>query len=229
MPGVWSLMATLKLDWCSHEAAKYACEKWHYSGCIPKSKLAKIGVWEDEKYIGCVVFGVGATSSLVQRYGLRMEEGCELVRVSLRKHASPVSRIVSIALRMLRREFSGLRLVVSFADTEQGHAGTIYQAGGWTYTGQTASSKEYLYKGKRWQGRSFRNNHKGMEHHPSVQTVEGSRKHRYLMPLDDEMRHRILPLSKPYPKRVSSAESGTPGNQPGGGGANPTVTLSESP
>jgi trehalose 6-phosphate synthase/phosphatase len=36
----------LKLDWCSHEAAKYACEKWHYSGRVPTSKSARIGVWE---------------------------------------------------------------------------------------------------------------------------------------------------------------------------------------
>jgi hypothetical protein len=30
-------------------------------------------------------------------------------------------------------------------------------------------------------------------------------KHRYLMPLDDDMRARILPLAKPYPKRAKQA------------------------
>ena len=49
----------LKLDWCSHEAAKYAVEHWHYSGRIPPSKLAKVGVWEDGQFIGAIVYGVG--------------------------------------------------------------------------------------------------------------------------------------------------------------------------
>ena len=55
--------------------------------------------------------------------------------------------------------------------------------------------------------------------------VPGSSKHRYLMPLDDEMRQRIEPLRKPYPKRERSAENGTPGIQSGGGGVNPTRSL----
>ena len=42
----------LRLDWCSYEAAKYAVEHWHYSKRMPKSKLAKIGVWEDGEFIG---------------------------------------------------------------------------------------------------------------------------------------------------------------------------------
>ena len=33
-------------------------------------------------------------------------------------------------------------------------------------------------------------------------------KHRYLMPLDDEMRAKIAPLAKPYPKRPKQAMTG---------------------
>lgn len=202
--------ADLRIDWATHEAAKYACENWHYSGCIPKSKIAKIGVWEGSAFIGVVLFGVGATSDLVKRYGLVQNQGCELVRVALRQHNTPVSRIVSIALKFLRNTFPGLRLVVSFADPEQGHHGGIYQAGNWIFAGNSQASDEYIYKGKRWQGRSFRNSHKGMEKHPDVQIVKGSSKHRYLMPLDDEMRKRILPLAKPYPKRAKQAMASSP-------------------
>ena len=60
----------LKLDWCSHEAAKYAVEHWHYSGRIPPSKLAKVGVWEDGQFIGAIVYGVGATPEIGKPYGL---------------------------------------------------------------------------------------------------------------------------------------------------------------
>lgn len=235
----------LKVDWATHESAKYACEKWHYSGCIPKSKLAKFGVWEEGRFIGSVIYGVGATSSLVQKYCLKPEEGCELVRVALTNHASSVTRIVAITLRLLKKAFPGIRLVVSFADPEQGHHGGIYQGGGWTFAGMSASSDEYIYKGKRWQGRSFRNSFKGMEKHPDVQVVKGSSKNRYLMPMDDEMRKRIAPLAQPYPKRVKKQESeypsdlggavptdtlqaseaGDAGDQPDSGGATPTRTL----
>lgn len=44
---------------------------------------------------------------------------------------------------------------------------------------------------------------------------------------DDEMRKKIEPLRKPYPKRAGSADSGTAGLQPVGGGANPTPALSQ--
>ena len=182
---------------------------------MPKSKLAKIGVWEDGKFIGVVIFGVGATSDLVKPYGLTPQQGCELVRVALTIHHSSVSRIVSIALKMIRKEFTGLRLVVSFADLEQGHVGSIYQAGGWLYAGKSAASDEYIVNGKRWHGRALR--HEKPSHLTTKQTLErmdanyqvvkGSSKYRYLMPLDAEMKAKIEPLRKPYPKRAESVDS----------------------
>lgn len=215
----------LRIDWATHEAAKYACEHWHYSGCIPKSKLVKIGAWESEQFIGAVIFGVGATSSLVQKYGLRPEQGCELVRVALRSHEAAVTRIIALAIRFLKKQNPGIRLIVSFADPEQGHHGGIYQGGNWLFSGNSAASDEYIHKGKRWQGRSFRNSFKGMEKHPDVTVVKGSSKHRYLMPLDEEMRERIEPLRKPYPKRVRSVDSDTSAIHAEMGGATPTRTL----
>lgn len=199
----------LWLDWCSYEAAKYAVEHWHYSGTMPKSKLARIGVWEDGDFVGTVVFGIGANGQLGQPYGLRKSQCCELVRVALRGHITPVSRILAIALRMLRQSFTDLRLVVSFADPEHGHVGGIYQAGNWVYAGRSMASDEYWVNGKRWHGRSLRH---GKPAHlttaqyakaldPNYRRVKGSSKHRYLMPLDDAMRKQIEPLRQPYPKR----------------------------
>jgi hypothetical protein len=215
----------LKIDWATHEAAKFACENWHYSKCIPKSKLVKIGVWENKNFIGVVIFGVGATSSLVQQYGLNMEQGCELVRIALTKHITPVTRIISIALKFLKKSNPGLKLVVSFADPEQGHHGGIYQGGGWIYSGTSQASDEYIYLGKRWQGRSFRNKYKGMEKDPRVTIVKGSSKLRYLMPLDAEIKQKVKNLSKPYPKRASSKDIVVSGFQSEEGGENPTDAL----
>jgi hypothetical protein len=226
---------TLKLDWCSHEAAKFAVEHWHYSRSLPVGKTVRVGVWEDSKFIGCVVFARGAAKNLGVPYGLEQTQLCELARVALNKHRSPVSRILAISIGMLNKAMPSIRLVVSFADKDQSHHGGIYQACNWVYTGPTG--EHWMYKNK-----------KGELLHPRQVSVSGLRpefgvtkrvdkiedcrkipakgKHRYLMPLDDAMRAQIAPLAKPYPKRARSADSGTPVNQTGGGGATPTLALS---
>jgi hypothetical protein len=221
----------LRIDWATHVAAKYACENWHYSGCLPAGKLVKVGAWENEKFTGVVLFGRGATPNLGRPYGLRQDECVELVRIALTKHKVAVSRIVSLATRFLRKENPGLRLIVSFADQSQGHHGGIYQAGNWIYSGKGTAAKFYKIRGKLTHPRSI--GAKGF-----VQNIEGARKidrnasvvevpgkHRYLMPLDDEMRKQIWPLRKPYPKRVRSVDSDTATVQVAEGGATPTRTL----
>ena len=59
----------LKIDWASFEAAKHACEKWHYSGVIPVGKLVKVGAWENDKFIGVVLFGRGANNNMYNSGG----------------------------------------------------------------------------------------------------------------------------------------------------------------
>lgn len=197
----------LKIGWASHKAAKYACENWHYSGVIPVGKLVKVGAWEDDAYIGCVIFGRGANRGLSSQFGLKQTECVELVRIALKNHKTEVSRIVSIALKFLKKSNNGIRLVVSFADTEQGHHGGIYQAGNWIYNGDTIPADEYEYKGKRWHGRAFRKSHGSHLNYidRGLKIVKGSSKHRYLMPLDRSLKERLLLQSKPYPKRTTKA------------------------
>ena len=195
---------SLNINWATHEAARYACETWHYSQCLPAGKTVKIGVWENGSFIGCVIFSRGANASLGKPYGFTQLESCELTRVALDKHSTPVTRIVSIALKFLKRHNPGIKLVISFADTEQGHHGGIYQGGNWIYSGMTKSADEYLVFGKRMHGRSMRatwGTHVGK---PFIKIVRGSTKHRYLMALDDSTRKMILQFQKPYPKRASS-------------------------
>ena len=50
---------SLKLDWCSHAAATWAVENWHYSGRMPAGKMVRIGAWEDGAFIGAVIFSQG--------------------------------------------------------------------------------------------------------------------------------------------------------------------------
>lgn len=223
----------LRLDWCSHEAAKYACEKWHYSRCIPKSKLVRIGVWEGGTFAGAVIFGSGACPQIADPYGLSQTQVAELVRVALKPgHSFETTRCVAYSIKMVRRRFGGLRLLVSYADPEQGHHGGIYQGGNWIYTGLTAPTEwfELCATGERIHSHVYRRGQPGRATRDKAAGIIRSVKlvkHKYLMPIDEDIRRKIEPLRKPYPKRVTSADSGTPGNQPGGGGASPTVTLSK--
>lgn len=234
---------TLRLDWCSHEAARYAVEKWHYSRVVPNQKTVKVGVWEAGRFVGVVLFGTGANNQMFKPYGLADIEGCELVRVALSAaHVTAVSRVVSVAIRFLRKACPKVRLVVSFADPEQGHHGGIYQACNWLYAGMTEPADEYVVNGARMHGRALRSTRSTHPRggvfaanvlewarkvlDPHARRVSGSSKHRYLLPLDDDIRARVLPLARPYPKRAGSADSGTPVNQTGGGGADPTPALS---
>lgn len=212
----------LKIDWATHEAAKYACENWHYSKCLPVGKLVKVGAWEDNKFIGVVLFGRGANYNMVKGYGLGQDQGCELVRIALTSHKTPVSKIAAMAMRFLKKQSPNLRLIVSYADPEQGHHGGIYQAGNWLYRGFSSSALKVWYNGK-WSHKKTVDDAGIDQTNMIKKRVSG--KHTYLMPLDAEMRERILPLSKPYPKRVKEQALENPSNL---GGVTPTHPLHSS-
>lgn len=219
----------LRLDWCSHEAAKYAVEHWHYSGRLPVGKMIKVGAWEDGVFIGCIIFSRGANNAIGKEFGLEQTEVCELVRVALRQHSSSVSRIVAIALRMAHKQSPGIRLVVSYADPREGHTGAIYQAGNWIYAGVSQGSVEFFHEGRWKHNREITSGAFGGErkladysHLPKRKT---GGKHKYLMPLDLAMRAKILPLARPYPKRVGSDTIDTAGVHSVKGGETPTPTL----
>lgn len=246
--------ADLRIDWATHEAAKYACEHWHYSQCLPGGKLVKVGAWENGKFIGVVLFGRGANNRMASAYQLKQDEAAELVRIALTRHITPVTKIKSQAIRFLRKQSQGIRLLVSYADPKQGHYGGIYQAGNWIYIGKSQAQRELIINGVFTHKRSA-NAKYGTASPDKISKLTGKKvewsemewKHIYLMPLDDEMRERIAPLAKPYPKRtkrqepeipsglggstptralhLSASEAGDGSDQEHGGGATPTRTL----
>ena len=77
---------------CSHAAAVYAVKNWHYSENVPKSKLVKFGVWEDEAFIGAVIYGSGANSALVAPPDIdRVIKSFAIAGVSVLPPAPPAS------------------------------------------------------------------------------------------------------------------------------------------
>ena len=203
----------LRLDWSTHEAAKFACENWHYSRCLPSFKFVKIGIWECQEFIGVVIFSRGATPAIGSPYGLKQIEICELTRIALRKHLTPVSRIIAIALKFLKKFCPGIRMVVSFADASQDHHGGVYQASGWIYAG-CSETHAYVVNGivehpKTLHGRYGRGGQSILwlraNVDPKAERINAGLKLRYLKPLDDVIGNQIAPLSQSYPKRAKQA------------------------
>ena len=189
---------TLLVANASIEAAEYAAKNWHYSKCLPVGKLVKYGVWENEKFIGVVVYSRGASPYLGSALELDQTEVCELTRVALTTHEAPVSQIVAITLTQLKKDSPALRAVVSFADPKEGHVGGIYKAGNWLFTGVSNSVVEYFIEG-RWM------HTRNAYHHPkrpSAPKRESPGKFRYIYPLDRRMRKQVSVLALPYPNAV---------------------------
>lgn len=183
---------------CSHDAAKYAVENWHYSRILPSGKLVKLGVWENDRFIGVIIFSRGASPYLGKKIDLDQTELCELTRVALTTHATPVSQLVAEAIRILRQDNPGMRAIVSFADPKEGHHGGIYQAGNWLFTGRTNPTIEY------WIGNRWRHT-RGSYWHPDrkgAKTREVPGKFRYMYPLDKQTRRRLNKIAMPYPTKA---------------------------
>ena len=192
---------------CGYDAAKFAVEHWHYSGSMPVGKRVSFGVWEDDSFRGCILFARGATPNIGSPYGLEQAKICELVRVALRNHNWEVSRCLSIALSELSGHAKGLRLVVSYADPNQGHHGGIYQATNWIYAGRTDSARMFRINGDVVHPRTVGSAggiqsidwvRENMD--PNAEEVTRPGKFRYLYPLDEDMRSKVEQLREPYPK-----------------------------
>ena len=221
----------LNITYCSHKASKYAVERWHYSGVLPAGKSVKVGVWEDGDFVGVCMFGMGAGNCTNgKQYGLKERaEVAELTRLALKEHKTPCTKIIARAIKLLKKQSPNLRLIISFSDRMgQNHLGGIYQAGNWIYTGDFVGDGGFIVRGKKMHNRSvhakgWKQTLEWLQTNIDPHAKRGkTRKHRYLMPLDDEMKKRISPLSKPYPKREKLGDDPDHGNSDG---ATPILTL----
>lgn len=223
--------APLHLAYCSYDAAKYAVTHWHYSKTMPSGKLILFGVWEHGNFKGSIMFGRGAIHHIGKPFGLTQVQICELVRIALRAHDAPVSRIMAICLKKLKTSNPGLRAIVSYADSEQGHHGGIYQATNWIYVGATTAPHVVL-NGKTCHPRSVNARYGTWaipwlraNVDPNVHMADGYPKHKYVMPLDSAMKLKLSSMARAYPKRATSIDADAATSQVAEGGSIPTVAL----
>lgn len=184
--------------------------RWHYSQRMPIGRLVCHGVWESGAFVGCIMYGRGASKELGTQWGLTFTQCCELVRIALAPgRVVPTSRALSVSLRMLHSSSPDLKLVVSFADAAQGHVGKLYQATNWLYCGMTAPAPTYLHKGRWCHLRDVTSGAFGkggaVANYRDLPKRIAPPKYRYLYPFDAAVRASVKQL--PYPKAAAVLES----------------------
>ena len=220
---------------CAANAAKYAVEHWHYSKSMPSGPIWRLGVWEDDTFIGVVLFGRGSAKNIGRPFALKQSEIVELARVALSKHRTHVSRILAISTRLLYQNNPGLRLIVSLADPAQEHHGGIYQGAGWSYIGTAGKDYKIRVHGRALQSRTVAAQYNTMSVKwiranvdPDCCMVPVPLKHKYAIALDKSLQPMLDRMSQPYPKRPkdSSELSGQPAGR-GRGSTDPDAPTTE--
>jgi hypothetical protein len=125
----------------------------------------------------------------------------EIVRIALREHQHEVSRMIEIAIKLLRKRYPRIELDVAFADRGENHHGGIYQASNFVYTGMTEAGRLFKH---RLTGRILHNravsvngyrSHFGhvrkVPRHDECDVIGGTKKHRYFLPLTLQMLKEI--------------------------------------
>lgn len=117
----------------------------HYAGRWPSISWA-FGLFENDTLCGVVTYGTPFSSTL--RSGVAGPDFAshviELNRLCLKDNVrNQASMLVGRSLRMLPQE----KIVVSFADTEQGHVGYVYQATNFRYFGLSAKRTDWKVRG----------------------------------------------------------------------------------
>ena len=165
----------------------------HYAKRIPQIMYA-FGLYNDEHLVGVVTYGIPASPSLCM--GVCGEEWSdkvlELNRLCLENNdKNQSSFLVANSIKMLPKP----TIVVSYADTAQGHIGYVYQATNFLFTGTT---KERTDMG----GRDGKHSRHSKD--PSIRVFR-SAKHRYIY-FHGTKQHKKLLNSllkyniEPYPK-----------------------------
>jgi len=205
--------------------ARKACARWHYSRTMPAGKSICFGVWEGGKFSGAIVFSYGANHNIGAPFQMPKGAAVELCRVALAPwHVWETSRACSIAIRMFRKANTQVRLLVSYADSSEGHHGGIYKAMGWICTG-VSKTDVWRINGKRtharaYTGAQFGDPSKKAKVRGELKITKGVIKYRYALALDDLTAARVEAMRQPAP------EAGDGRDQRHSGGAAPTLGLS---
>ena len=185
----------------------------HYAKRVPSVSWA-FGLFIEGELEGVVTYGTPSSAPL--RRGVCGDElkntVIELNRLVLRSnHPNHASALVGRSLRLLE----GNKVVVSFADMEQGHVGYVYQATNFLYCGLSAKRTDWKIRGQEHlHGQTVADEFRGKENRAQAMRdkygdafylAPRSRKHRYVTfigtrKFKKEAMQSLRYQIQPYPK-----------------------------
>ena len=170
--------------------------KIHYARRMPPVSHA-YGLVHNGELVGIVTYGIPASQHLCR--GVCGEDKKDIVielnrLCLLHNRKNEASMLVSRSLKMLPRP----KVVVSYADTAQGHTGFVYQACNFLFTGSTKERTDIASA-----------DGKHSRHHlgDATQRQKRSSKHRYVYLVGNknevrELRACLKYPTEPYPKPI---------------------------
>ena len=199
----------IRITRATPKAYRFACMNFHYAKAVPTASHA-YNVYQDGIWCRCIIFGSGATPHIGSAFGLVQGEILELVRVALNGKQKTTSKCLAAALRQLRKDAPTVKIVVSYADADQNHLGTIYQATNWIYLGLTNAGERgaFIVRGKRMHPKTVHS--KGWAQNidwlrknvdPNAKEFFTRGKRKYIMCFDKKLRKHWKAKSVPYPKK----------------------------
>jgi len=201
----------MRLEIATFAAVKYACLTFHYAKAVPTSLCAFSVFNGANEWCGVIIFSSGSNQNLGNKFGLVQGQVCELVRMALNGKQESTSQALSLAIKELKKRNPLMQLIVSYADCDQDHIGTIYQATNWIFEGKVqlnGGTPRIKIRGKVMHGRSvgkrgWKQNIDWIRKYvdPNAEKVYTTGKLKYLMPLSKFIRKKCLALAKPYPKK----------------------------
>tara|TARA_R110000803_G_scaffold25769_1_gene61505 strand:+ start:1312 stop:1980 length:669 start_codon:yes stop_codon:yes gene_type:complete len=142
-------------------------------------------LFSNERVVGVVVYGVSCSSTLLKGICGESEKSnvYELTRLWIEDGTpkNTESYLIGNTLRLLDKE-----IIVSFAEIQQGHVGTVYQATNFLYCGLSAKFRDPKVKGLEHQHHATYANRMTMAQvrekygDENVYYVDRPRKHRYI-------------------------------------------------
>ena len=135
----------------------------HYSGsingCIADYCFA---LYDGDTMIGAMFYGRMAMAGQYRRFAKEEGDVVELRRLCCVDDTpkNTESFFIGNTLRWLKKN-TAHRVVVSYADAEYGHSGTIYKASNFLLEGRRAGARVIMYNGKKYHDKTIRTVYKG--------------------------------------------------------------------
>jgi hypothetical protein len=118
--------------------AELFISKYHYAGRVGRSGV-NLGYYLGDVLVGVIIYSTPIRQEVASKQGYPYKEVLELSRLAIHPDyqiKNLASFLISLSVRYIRSNQSGIKCLVSFADATHNHLGTIYKASNWVLDGE---------------------------------------------------------------------------------------------